>query len=264
MDINGIKTSLLGWINDHLDVAEYGHGALVHLPLHFCDDDSITLMVEPFGDSVRVTDRGMTSLRLHMSDLNPNSDRVRSAWDKSIATLRLFDLGSEEGELAASGERSRVGELVWRVAEASIRIDQLRWMATSARPRTFADRVVDRIQNAIPRGVKVEPRMTVELRSGRTRTVTAGITKESMHPVLVQAVGGATRESKEDALERCFHVFSLTTLPKSQNLAVFVGDSVSWDEAMAKELEGIADVAFFDEAQQVEEAIRRHLEPART
>lgn len=264
MDINGIKTSLLGWINDHLEVAEYGHGALVHLPLHFCDGDSITLMVEPFGDGMRVTDRGMTSLRLHMSDLNPNSDRVRSAWNKSIATLQLFDLGSDEGELATSGERSHVGELILRVAEASIRIDQLRWMATSTRPRTFADRVVDRVQKAIPSGAKVEPRMAVELRSGRTRTVTAGITQESMHPVLVQAVGGATRESKEDALERCFHVFSLAILPKSQKLAIFVGDACSWEEAMAKELEGIADVAFFDEEQQVEKAIRRHLESART
>ena len=61
MDVTGIKAALLSWVNDQLEVIDYGHGALVYVPLHYTDDDAITLLVEPHGASgVRVTDRGMT------------------------------------------------------------------------------------------------------------------------------------------------------------------------------------------------------------
>ena len=133
-------------------------------------------------------------------------------------------------------------------------------MATPPRQRKFADRVIDRVKKASPAGTTVQANMQVELRSGRTRPVTAAIVRATDEPpLLVQAVGGNSRDAREDALDKAFHLFSLANVDESPHLAVFIGVEQSWDQAMARELKEVAEVTFFDERGQVESAITRHL-----
>jgi len=103
------------------------HGYLVSLPLFFFDDDRVKLFVEPFERGVKVSDRGLTAMRLVMSDVKVDSDRIHKAIARSASSPRS-QFEAHEGEIAAFGDED-LADLIFGVGSAAIRVDQLRWMA---------------------------------------------------------------------------------------------------------------------------------------
>ncbi|NKQ59376.1 hypothetical protein HFP15_41735 [Amycolatopsis sp. K13G38] len=244
MDGAKISTSVLSLVNDQLDVKPYGHGHLITLPLAFYDDDQITLFAEPFEGGVRVTDQGTTAMRLHMADVDLQNARVADSWNRSVAALGVKSLAAEEGIVGAWGTVDEIGRLVLMVAEAALRVDQLRWLATDRRPVQFRDRVVSQL-NAIARAnEQVTPNAPLPQTSGRTRQVTAAVGLDHERRVYVQAMGASNREQ---AAEHCYYVFSHTKVPRDRVLAVAAGTRDAWSSALLDELGQVTDVAFFDE-----------------
>lgn len=265
IDSSAVKSAWLSQMNDHLDVVEYGHGLLVYAPLQYSDDDAVTIFVEEYQGGILVSDQGSTAARLRMSGVNVEADRVADAWHRSTVGAALFSPGAAEDVIAAWGERDDLGATLHAVAQASIRVDQLRWLASSQRPARFADRVSDRVAHVVRRlkGVQVRPNARVGLSSGRARQVTA-LVSAGNEEVLVQAVGGGSNNAREDALERCFHLFSFSAAPKDHRVVAAIGTREGWDPAMVSELSQVARVSFFDDPDDLDDAILRPLEPALT
>ena len=200
-----LVAAVLSQLNDGLVVTSYGHGYLVSVPLHYSDGDRVKLFVEPFQQGIRVTDRGATQMRLHMANLSQSTPRVREAWQRSLAGSDLHNPVSDD-QIAAFGAEEEVGQLILKVAEATMRIDQLRWLATERRPAKFPERVVKRLVKAVGRAEEVLPQAPLPQRSGRTRRVTAAVGIEPEKIIYVQAVGGGSKEKQEKSVEHCFYL----------------------------------------------------------
>lgn len=253
MDKSRLTAAVLSQINDSLAVTPYGHGHLVSVPLHYFDGDQVKLFVEPFQQGIRVTDRGATLMRLHMADLSLATPRVREAWQRSLVALDLYNPVSDD-QIAAFGPEDEVGQLILKVAEATMRIDQLRWLATERRPVKFPDRVVTRLTETLGRPEEVMPQALLPQRSGRTRRVTAAVGLEPETTIYVQAVGGGgNRDAQEKSVEHCFYLFQLADqIPRQRRLAIAAGTYKDWDSYVIDELRTVSDVAFFDESHSVD------------
>jgi hypothetical protein len=252
MNISKIKSSVLSLVNDQIEVREYGHGHLLTLPLAFYDNDLITLFVEPYEGGIRVSDQGTTAMRLHMADLDLDNARVVEAWSRSVAALGGRSLTAEDGVVGGWGDTTDIGQLVLSVAEAVLRVDQLRWLAADKRPVRFRDRVVSTIGTIARVPGHVTPNAPLPQTSGRTRQVTAAVGPDVENRVYVQAMGASNREH---AAEHCYYVFSHTEVPRDRVLAIAAGRRDAWSPALLRELTEVTDVAFFDEQGDVKDKL---------
>ena len=256
MEPSKISTAVLSLMNDNMEVKEYGHGHLLTLPLAFYDNDLITLFVEPFEGGVRISDQGTTALRLHMADLDLDTPRVAHSWQRSVASLGSQAMAVDDGVIGAWGQVSDLGRLVLMVAEAALRVDQLRWLATDRRPPRFRDRVVSRIESIAKVAGQVTPNALLPQTSGRTRQVTAAVGPSVDNRIYVQAISASNRDQ---SAEHCYYVFSNTDVPREKVLAVAAGKRDSWPDAVINELARVTDIAFFDQGNDVRRQVESRL-----
>ena len=261
MDEQRIASAVLSGLNDDLAVTPYAHGYLVSLPLFFFDDDRVKLFVEPFERGVRVSDRGLTAMRLVMSDVKVDSDRIHKAIVRSASSSRS-QFEAREGEIAAFGDEEDLADLIFGVGSAVIRVDQLRWMAQERRLGSFRERVVDRLIEVVGgRKNLVTPNDTIRLRSGRTKHVTASVHKgegglfDFEHVVYVQALSGTNRETREAAVDRCYHMFHLAEVGKGKRVAIASGSESDWPAPLIAEMSEVSTVAFFDDRERLSKLI---------
>ncbi|MFI5558552.1 hypothetical protein ACIA2T_04670 [Amycolatopsis japonica] len=247
---------MLSLFNDMIEVRRYGHGHLLTLPLAFYDNDLITLFVESYEGGIRVSDQGTTALRLHMADLDLENSRIADAWSRSVAALGARSLAAEDGVVCGWGDEADVGGLILGVAEAVLRVDQLRWLATDRRPMRFRDRVVSTISAIASSPEHVTPNAPLPQTSGRTRQVTAAVGPNVDNRVYVQAMGASNREH---AAEHCYYVFSHTDVPRERVLAVAAGRRDAWSSALLQELTEVTEVAFYDEHGDVKDKLSGRL-----
>jgi len=265
MDAQKLTSLVVREMNDEITVRDYGHGFLMTLPLTYWDDDRVTLFVEPFESGYRVTDRGSTAVRLHMIGMNVETPKVAESWRRSIATLNLFNPGNEELELAHFTDADQLGESILKVAEATLRIDQLRWLYSAHTPARFPDKVVRRLVRAVGERAAVRPNAPMKLRHGRIRQVTAAVGTDERSQVYVQAVGGSNRETRERAVEHCTHLFDYAEgLDSNQRLAIVSGTREEWKNYYIETLAESAEVAFYGEPDQLDEVLKRRLAPVLT
>lgn len=256
MEPSRITPAVLSLVNDQTHVQPYGHGHLVTLPLAFYDDDLITLFVEAANGGVRVSDQGTTAMRLHMAGVDPETPRVAEAWRKSVASLGPDVLTEDDTVVGTWGSVLDLGRLLFAVAEAALRVDQLRWLATDRRPVPFRDRVVKQL-TTIARLEEVTPNAAIRQRSGRTRQVTAAVGPDADRRIYVQALSSSNRVEQA---EHCYYVFSHADVPRERVLAVAAGSRNSWPPALLSELGETTDIAFFDQRDDVINKLRRRLD----
>lgn len=256
MDAAKLISAVLSTVNDNTAVTDYGHGWLVTTPLRFYDDDRVTLFVERYEQGFRVSDQGTTAMRLHMADVNVDNPRIADAWRRSVATLGELSVAAEEGVICAWSGVDELGALILRVAEAAMRVDQLRWIGQERKPVRFAERVVERIRSSVPAPDVVTPRAALTLRSGRVRQVTAAIGENPASRVYVQAVTGGSADTRERSVEHCAYLFHYAAnLPKQRRIVVASGRRGEWPSEIVSELSDLSDVAFFEERGEVAELV---------
>lgn len=259
MDERRIAGAILSGLNDDLTVVSYAHGYLVSLPFFFFDDDRVKLFVEPFDRGVRVSDRGLTVMRLVMSDVKVDSDRIHKAIVRSTSSSRP-QFEAREGEIAAFGDEDDVADLIFGVGSAAIRVDQLRWMTQERRPSNFRERVVDRLVEVVGgRKNLVTPNDTIRLRSGRMKHVTASVHKGERglfeQVVYFQALSGTNRETREAAVGRCYHMFHLAEADKERCVVIASGSKSDWPPPLIAEMSEVSTVAFFDDRERLSKLV---------
>jgi hypothetical protein len=249
--------AVLRAVNDHTAVHPYGDGLLIDLPLSYGDGDAVRILVEPMGDGFRVSDRAAAAALLSMAGVNVSQGRPAEAIAEAMRTSGLNGMNAQPGELATYGSAQMLGHLVLAVAQASMRVDQLRWLAVKQPPVRFPDRVASRIKAWAGEGRRVQREAPVRLTSGRERQVTVRISSAE-NAAYIQAV---SRRDQEQAAEHCYHIFSLSEVPQQRRIAALAGDRDDWSLAIIKELESVGDVEFFDAPHRLEQRIDRLVPP---
>lgn len=143
------KTALgavLRALNDHTMAYPYGDGLLVDLPFAYGDGDAVRVLVEPMGAGYRVSDRATAATLLLMAGVNIAEGRAAEAFAESMRAIGLNGLDSAPGEITTFGHGDDLGRLILDVAQASLRVDQLRWLATRQPRVKFVDRVTERVR----------------------------------------------------------------------------------------------------------------------
>jgi hypothetical protein len=255
MEPGKIRSGVLSAINDTISVTDYGHGQLVTLPVAFYDNDLVTLFVEPYEGGIRVSDQGTTAMRLHMANVDLDNKKIAEAWRRSVASLGAQSMAAEEGVVTAWGSETEVGNLLIAVAEAAMRVDQLRWTVTERRPMRFRDRVAHRLSEVAGGPEYVTPNAHIQLTSGRAKRVTASISVDPKRPIYVQAI---SENSGDQGTEHCYFIFSHTDIERDRKLAVASGTPDTWPHLEA-ELRGVADVAYFDSRNDLETKLSQRL-----
>ncbi|MDX3866865.1 hypothetical protein [Streptomyces europaeiscabiei] len=260
MDRNSVVAALLSFINDRIVTHKYGDGLLADLPVTYSDGDSVRLLLEPLGAGVRVSDQASAYERLLLADVNTDTGRVAEAIATTIRVAGLANIGSEDDEIATFGPLEDLGTMMLAVAQASIRVEQLRWLAVRRAPVRFADKVVERVQSVAKRDWKVERNASLRLRSGRERAVTVAVET----PTAAAYVQALSAKDKDQAAEHCYYLFSWADVPQQSRVAALDGQRSEWPSELLSELGSVADVEFFENQGAVESAIQRALRETAT
>jgi len=255
VDKRTVISALLGSINDEIATHEYGDGLLVDLPLTYSDGDSVRLMVEPMGTGVKVSDQASSYERLLMADVNPDSGKVAEAIAATIRTARLSNVGGEVDEIATFGPLEDLGTMLISVAQAAIRVEQLRWLALRRTPVRFSERVVERVRAMAQQKWHVERNAAIPLTSGRQRVVTLSVAA----PEATAYVQALSTRDREQSAEHCFYLFSWSDVPSGTRVAALDGHRTEWPNELVSELSTVADVEFFANTESFERAIGRAL-----
>jgi hypothetical protein len=223
-------------------VRPYGDGLLVDLALTYSDGDAVRVLVESMGTGYRVSDRGTAATLLSMAGVNLSTGRPAEAFANTMRADDLNGINAVDGELATFGAATDLGQLILNVAQASMRVEQLRWLAKQRSLVKFSEMVVERVRDWVVDSRRVQREAPVPLRSGRSRSVTLCVSSGD-RAAYIQAVGSS---DKEQAAEHCYYVFDLSEVPKEHRIAALRGGKPDWPPAIVSELATVSDVAFFD------------------
>lgn len=250
-------SAILHAVNDRTTVHPYGDGLLVDLPLTYGDGDAVRILVEPMGKGFRVSDRATAVTLLSMAGVNINASRPAEAFAEAMRLSGLSGIDAAPGELATFGTPKNLGRLILDVAQASMRVDQLRWLAVRHPPVKFPDRVVNRVKNWVSDSRKVQREAPVRLRSGRERSVTVKVSNNDQY-AFIQAVSSRDREQ---AAEHCYVIFDLSEAPKDRRIAALDGSPEDWPSPIVSELQSVGDVEFFGDPLSLERRLDRIVPP---
>lgn len=255
---NAIRAALLGYVNDTTGVERYRAGHLITLPLRYSDGDRVEVYIEPFSSSsFRVTDRGVSELRLEMAGVNLENRKVSDAIARSLPS-DLFDLGERNGEISGVVDEQDLAEVLLRIGEASIRIDQLRYLAPPPRRRPFAESVINSLRAIVASNVDVHTDYQLKTRGGRTRRVTAAVQIHDRYPLIMQAVSGSEGRLEDDSVEHCFYLFGSANQHVDGKVAVLPGSRDSTDLALVRDLETVSSTVAFIEDESLRDTVNRY------
>lgn len=216
--------TLLKAVNDLSSTIPYGDGWLVRTPLTYSDGDAVTVFVDPVNKGLRVTDRGEAIDRLSMWGVAGAATRARQGIVHVRHAHDLSPLGSTDEEMATFGNPADLGTMILDVAQASMRVEQLRWLALDHPTKKFEDRLSSRLESlASDHDWTIERRAGLPLPGDRTRQVTASVTGKRAR-AYVQAVGDSDRER---AVANCYYIFDRALAPpRNQNSGL--GRTARW------------------------------------
>lgn len=264
MELQSLRSSFLGLINDNLQAFEFEEQIIVDMPFHYSDGDRISLIVLPFEAMFKVTDGGSTALKLQMAGINMTSGAVRDTWEAMVSGIAQQNFSPEGDEIAVVVEQSKLSQALMDVAFGCVHSEHARLKATKSRRKPFTDQVDSRIGEFIsykhPEAIW-EKRRAVPLASGRRRPVTGVFRRKEVgsEALYVQAVGGATKQERNDPADKAYTIFSNIDSPKEDKLVVAIGEISSWDRGVVRELNDVAQTVFFDEPAGLEDVLNRHI-----
>ncbi|MEV1287741.1 hypothetical protein [Micromonospora sp. NPDC049679] len=259
MDSAATVGAILRTINDQTVVRPYGDGLLVDLPLTYGDGDVVRILVEPMGSGFRVSDRAVAATQLAMTGVNVGAGRPAEAFAEAARSAGLSGVNAAPGELATFGVAEELGRMVLDVAQASMRTEQLRWLAVRQTLTRFPDRVVDRVKSWAQGSRHVQREAPLALRSGRKRQVTLRVSSHD-RSAYIQAVSSRDRDQ---AAEHCYYIFDLSDVPKENRIAALDGARADWPTEIVSELAQVGDVEFFADPLSLERQLDKLVPPPR-
>ncbi|MDT3669000.1 MAG: hypothetical protein ROZ37_01555 [Aromatoleum sp.] len=173
------------------EVSEEGEVLLVRTPFGVDFNDDLVLRVRPASGGFRIDDNGDTLLALALNGAAPDPDRVLEAAGD-------IEFDEEDGSLVAQvGSLAAVGEAVFRVAEAALRVH------AACRPRErmpasdLKSRVVELLsQVAVESGVSLRLDEVVE----EAGSLTADAVLGEHDPLIVIAASSVERLMEAELL----------------------------------------------------------------
>lgn len=254
-----LETAVLGAVNDHLSVRPYRGGHLVSTPLTYSDGDTITVFVETFAGAFRVSDRAEATDRLDSWGVHSEQGRAAEAIVAARRAASLNPFASEQEELSTICDVAELGATILAVAQAALRVEQLRWLAKDRPSLKFDDRLANRLVSvSSARHWRMTRRAKLPLAHGRTRMVTAAV--EGLNgTAYVQAVSDA---DKERSVANCYYLFDRSTAPKSQRVAALAGAPDGWPTGLQEDLSDVGTVTFFADPLTLERELERITGPA--
>lgn len=254
------KTALgavLRTLNDQTAVHPYGDGLLLDLPFSYGDGDAVRVLVEPMGDGYRVSDRAAAATLLMMAGVSIGEGRAAEAFAETMRSVGLNGLNAAPGEVATFGDVNDLGRLILDVAQASLRIDQLRWLAARRARVRFVDQVAERVKVWAGEKRQVNRDAPIPLQSGRSRIVTLRVAGGDK----VAYIQALSSRDQEQAAEHCFYIFGLSKIPNDRKIAALNGSPRTWSKEMVSELQTVGDVEFFDDPLSLERHLDRIVPP---
>lgn len=264
MNLQELKASFLGLINDRFDLFEFEQQIVVDTPFNFSDGDRLTLFVAPFSRSFKVTDGGSTALKLHLLGINMKTGAVRETWDSMTADIAQRNMAPDGDEIAVVVQQDEIAQALIDVSSKCIHAEHAQLKASASRRVHFTERVDNRIDQFIADAHRYaiwEKRKEVPLESGRKRQITGLFRRDEYdeEPLLIQAVGGRTKQDRNEPADRAFTIFSNVSAPKDEKLVVAIGERESWDAGIIRELDDVAMTVFFEDPTWLENTLNRHL-----
>ncbi len=259
MNTQTLRDSYLDAVASHIDVTETPNGLVVWTPLFYSDGDGVVLSVYRNGQGWLVTDEGSTLSHLADCGVNIESPAFTQAWN-DLAYPTGFSPGGTEGTIEAWCDEASLGDVIHNVATASVRAEGLAFMrdARGGR-RPFSATVRERTRYLLAgiaftsRGLARGNGM-IPLGSGRSKKVTETITRSGRLVAALQALGGQTKETREQAHEHCYTIYSQSTLPQEHRLAI-VGNPDVWDKGILREAQSIANVVRYRNPRDLDTAL---------
>jgi hypothetical protein len=155
-----------------IDVRTSGHGYLFTLPHTPHDGTPVELYVEFDGQTARINDQGLLSNHLDVAGVDLGKKQIATAWTRIQTSVGYApDFSAKPWELSALAERNRLSSALYAVADAAVRADGLRVLASQYRPRSFSERVV----RTLGRRLTVVPRAVIPGKYGSQRVVTCSV-----------------------------------------------------------------------------------------
>jgi len=136
-----------------IDVRKSGYGYLFTLPHTLHDGTPVELYVEFDGQAARISDQGRLWHHLDMAGVDLGKKQIATAWKQiqtSVGYAPVFS--AEPWELSAFAERSQLSSALYAVADAAVRADGLRVLASQYWPRSFSETGCQHSGPALDRG----------------------------------------------------------------------------------------------------------------
>lgn len=258
MDTRAAITALLSTVNDHTAVHPYGDGLLVDLPLNYGDGDAVRVLIEPMGDGYRVSDRAAAHVLLSMAGVNPAEGKAADAIAEVRRSTHLNGVDAAPGELATFGTAEMLGTMILDVGQASLRVDQLRWLAVTRPSARFVDQVAQRVRSWAGERRQVHRGAEIPLKSGRKRPVTLTVASGSR----VAYLQALSRRDPDQATEHCYYLFSLADeVPAPFKIAALDGRAGEWPSQLVDELKLVGSVEYFDDPISLEHRLDQIVPP---
>lgn len=235
-----IGDSLVAGYRDSLHLHRFGaDGALITLPHTLQDGTPVQVLVEREGKLVTVTDRGLVADHLDMFGVDLDRTTVAGSWAAIRAGITFSPaIGSDDWDISAMGGQGEMAALVQAVADAAVRADGLRVLASGHTPKSFAGRVVA----AIGERVAVVPRAALPDRFGAQRQVTCSVGVSNVR--YVQALSSGSKARRVQNFDKARSMFSSSTAPEKHRVSLLEGSASTWDRWQMDGLREVGVVAF--------------------
>jgi len=217
---------------------------LVTTSHQYSDGDHVELLVRRAEGSVEVSDGGEALARLDLAGVSVEHGRARDMWRR---LLRAHEIELHHERLSVQGSISDAGPLVDNMANAVANIDGIRLLAPPPRSPKFAERLVTFFQAEFEH---VEENPQLHGRSGGLYHPTVAV-GDPENAIYVQAVAGASLQTRQRAIEHAFTMFSDVNgaLPAARKLVVL--SDTDWKSEQTKLLATISYVGSWSYREQL-------------
>lgn len=216
---------------------------------HYSDDDLVQVVIEQAGESVRVSDGGLSVMRLELNGA-PWSGTARRERMVTIARSFGVDL-DEQYVLGDTVAPDGVAVAVRRVVSAAIQIDALIHDDPVQRSRNFSDQVSDWLRQRTTRDLIPDAPVP-----GTTYTATFKVA--TVLPVFIQAVGGSTPADRRRQAVTAGWEYEASDLRPEQAVVLLKGGRAEFPTADIQRLTEFATLATWDDRV----ALSAHIESA--